>query len=147
VFSEKSLIFFIQRMKWDQLPLDGDQKAESRLVVSVPTPDSPDPPTKFIDENDVPENSEPIRPPSPADQRLSGAESKNINSVVAAAGPSVGAVIVAGKDDKQGEKDTRQESGKTRTAPQSRHPDGGYGWVIVFACFLQQVRYCIFYMK
>jgi hypothetical protein len=127
-------------MKCDQLPLDGDQKAESPLVVSFPTPDSPDPPTKFIDEDDMPENSSPIRPTSPADQRLSWAESKNINSVVAAAGPSV---IVAGKDDKQGEKDTRQESGKTRTAPQSRHPDGGYGWVIVFACFLQQVRYCM----
>jgi hypothetical protein len=130
-------------MKCDQLPLDGDRKAESRLVVSVPTPDSPDPPTKFIDEDDVSENSKPIRPPSPADERLAGGESKNTKSVVAAAGPSVGAVIVAGKDDKQGEKDTRQESGNPRIAPQSRHPDGGYGWVIVFACFLQQVRYCM----
>ena len=37
------------------------------------------------------------------------------------------------------EKNSRQSSAKPKIVPQSRHPDGGYGWVIVFASFLQQV--------
>jgi hypothetical protein len=125
-------------MRCDQLV--GEEEKEDKPV-SVQAPDSPDRPVKCAEDDSL------------ADSHL--AADKKPDSEYSEANertglPTAGEPLVKGnsreEDDGKGENEKTAKS-KKRGVAHSRHPDGGYGWVIVFAAILQQVRCHLIYFS
>jgi hypothetical protein len=119
---------------------EGEEEGTKPGVVIHHTPDSPDRPSKHADDEAAAvEDSRLV--PSQADASESekgelSVDSQRAGQVAAGNGGD------GGGGGGEGGNVTRQVSSNNNRRPgaHSRHPDGGYGWVIVFAAFLQQVR-------
>jgi hypothetical protein len=123
------LKLFFQRMRCDQLV--GEEEKEDKPV-SVQAPDSPDRPEKYAADDSL------------ADSQLTVDKKPDSEYCEANERTSAGEPLVQGNSPQEDDGKSENEKAKKKKisgVAHSRHPDGGYGWVIVFAAILQQVRY------